>query len=289
MGLLSFLFNRTIPNQTREKKYQNDPPPYTSPKRGWVEAPKHSGPIALSRRESVQFKHLTQSKCFTLIDDTPSMQHSWSQTRAALTGIVDTLSSDASWGGLDVRFLQHAQARPCIKAREELESIFNSVTMWRGEKVMVAKVAQVFEEGLRLIHETSLPVVFLIITDGIATDDQDLFDVMVHFCQRLNGECIPPHMFRIHILQMGDDRKAVQPLNTFRDAINQRDRDRRILNLVSFHRGRGLLNAQNIIKLLLASTYISIEEDPDIGERLPPEVIEAQYGELERIRAMGNR
>jgi len=49
---------------------------------------------------------------------------------------------------------------------------------------------------------------------------------MVHFCQRLNGECIPPHMFRIHILQIGDDRKAVQPLNTFRDQVNQRDRDR---------------------------------------------------------------
>lgn len=56
--------------------------------------------------------------------------------------------------------------------------------------------------------------------------------------------------------------------------------------MVSFHRGRGLLNAQNIIKLLLASTYIPDEEDPDLGERLAPGVIEAQYGELERIRGL---
>lgn len=59
-----------------------------------------------------------------------------------------------------------------------------------------------------------------------------------------------------------------------------------MLNVVSFHRGRGLLNAQNITQLLLASTHIPIEEDPDIGERLPAEVIEAQYQELEGMRAM---
>lgn len=35
---------------------------------------------------------------------------------------------------------------------------------------MAAKVAQVFEEGLRRIHETSLPVVFLIVTDDIASE-----------------------------------------------------------------------------------------------------------------------
>jgi hypothetical protein len=33
-------------------------------------------------------------------------------------------------------------------------------------------------------------------------------------------------MFRIHILQMGDDRKAVKPLHDLRDQITQRDRDR---------------------------------------------------------------
>jgi len=253
--------------------------------------PKHRHPIALNRRESVQFKHLAQSKCFTLIDDTSSMQYSWSQTRAALAGIVDILSSDDKWDGVDVRFLHHTRARPCIKTREEFESVFNSVTTWRGEKVMAAKVAQVFEESLALIHETSAPkpVVLLIISDGIATDTQELLDAMTYSCQKLNGKCIPPHMFRIHILQMGDDRTAVKSLHDFRDRITQRDRDRRILNVVSFHRGRGLLNAQNIIKLLLASTHIPVEEDPDIGERLSPEAIEARYGALEMIRMAGKR
>jgi hypothetical protein len=215
------------------------------------------------------------------------MQYSWSQTRAALAGVVDVLSSDDNWDGMDVRFLHRAQARPCIQTREEFESLFNSVTAWRGEKAMAAKVAQVFEESLPLIHETSRPVVLLIITDGIASDTQELLDAMIYFCQKLNRESIPAHMFRIHILQMGEDRKAVKPLHDFRDRITQRDRDRRILNVVSFHRGRGLLNAQNIIKLLLASTYIPDDEDPDLGERLPPGVIEAQYGELDRIRAVG--
>ena len=39
-----------------------------------------------------------------------------------------------------------------------------------GEKVMAAKVAQVFEESLAFIHETSAPkpVILLIVTDGIA-------------------------------------------------------------------------------------------------------------------------
>lgn len=136
-------------------------------------------------------------------------------------------------------------------------------------------------------------------------DAQELHDVIIRFCQSLNERRIPHHMFRIHLLQMGSDRKAVKPLHDFRDRITQRDRERvrrawafyfcvhsclvlqRILNVVSYHRGRGLLNAQNITKLLLASTYIPVEEDPDIGERQPPEVIEAQYREVENIRRMG--
>lgn len=46
------------------------------------------------------------------------------------------------------------------------------------------------------------------------------------FCQKLNETCVPPHMFRMHVLQMGDDRKAVKPLHEFRDRITQRDRHR---------------------------------------------------------------
>ncbi|KAF8556429.1 hypothetical protein OG21DRAFT_1495523, partial [Imleria badia] len=215
----------TIPKETGRKQHQN-PPPYTSPTGNWIEVPKHSRPIALNPRESVQFKYFAQSKCFTLIDDTASMQYLWSQTRAALAGVVDVLSSDDNWDGMDVRFLHRAQARPCIQTREEFESLFNSVTAWRGEKAMAAKVAQVFEESLPLIHETSRPVVLLIITDGIASDTQELLDAMIYFCQKLNRESIPAHMFRIHILQMGEDRKAVKPLHDFRDRITQRDRDR---------------------------------------------------------------
>ncbi|KAG9309510.1 hypothetical protein JVU11DRAFT_10483 [Chiua virens] len=271
--------------------HPSEPPPYTGPPSGWIDAPKHSHPMALNARESVQFQHLTQSKYFTLIDDTSSMQYSWSQTRAALTGIIDILSSGDKWEGLNVRFLQHAEVRPCVKTVDDFERVFNSVTTWRGTKVMTPKVVQVFEESLSLIHETPTPrpVVLLIITDGIAADTQALFDALIYFCQKLNGKCVPPYMFRIHILQMGEDRKMVKPLNDFRDRVTQRERDRRILNVVSFHRGRGPLNAQNIFKLLLASVYVPPEEDPDIGERLPAEVIGAQYQELDRIRMMGSR
>ncbi|KAG8215007.1 hypothetical protein J3R82DRAFT_8413 [Butyriboletus roseoflavus] len=282
----------TAPKETGGKERQNDPPPrMESPTGGWVEVPKQPRPTSPNPRENVQFKYLAQSKCFTLIDDTPSMQSSWSQTRAALTGIINILSSDDKWDGLNVRFLHHAEARPCIKTREEFECVFNSVTTWGGDKAMAAKVAEVFEEGLPLIYEASTPrpVVLLIVTDGIATDTQELFDAMIRFCHKLNEKSIPAHMFRIHILQMGDDRKAIKPLHDFRDRMTQRDRSRRMLNVVSFHRGRGLLNAENITKLLLASTHIPLEEDPDIGERLPPEVIEGQYRELERMRVMGNR
>ncbi|KAF8127419.1 hypothetical protein EV363DRAFT_479591 [Boletus edulis] len=216
------------------------------------------------------------------------MQYSWPQTRAALAGIVDMLSSNEKWDGLNIRFLHHAQTRSCVKTRGDFESIFNSVTMWRGQRAMAAKVTQVFEESLRWMHGTSAPrpVVLLIISDGLAIDTQELFNAMACICQKLDEKCISPHMFRIHMLQMGDDRKAVQPLHDFRDRITQRDRERRILNVVSFHRGRGPLNAQNIFRLLLASTNVPPEEDPDIGERLPPQVMAAQYSALEGIRAM---
>ncbi|KAF8142082.1 hypothetical protein EV363DRAFT_43320 [Boletus edulis] len=285
----TLLFDRPLPNETRGTKYQGDPPPYTSPSGGgWIEVPKQTQPMALSPRENVQFERLAQSKCFALIDDTASMQYSWPQTRAALAGIVDMLSSNEKWDGLNIRFLHHAQTRSCVKTREDFESIFNSVTMWRGQRAMAAKVTQVFEESLRWMHGTSAPrpVVLLIISDGLAIDTQELFNAIACICQKLDEKCIPPHMFRMHMLQMGDNRKAVQPLHDFRDRITQRDRERRILNVVSFHRGRGPLNAQNIFRLLLASTNVPPEEDPDIGERLPPQVMAAQYSALEGIRAM---
>ncbi|KAN0088863.1 hypothetical protein V8E55_005920 [Tylopilus felleus] len=288
--LTSFFFNRPTPKGTGRPRPQNGPPPYTSPVGGWPEVSTHPRPVALSSRELVQLKHFSQSKCFVLIDDTPSMQRSWSQTRTALGGFVDILGSDDTWSGLDVRFLYHAQARRwCIKTREEFETVFDSVPTWRGEKAVAAKVTQVFEESRPLIHGTSTPrpAVLLIITDGIASDARELLDALLRICQRLDGKCIPPQMFRIHILQMGDDRKAVKPLHDLRDQITQRDRDRHILNVVSYHRGRGLLNAQNIFKLLLASTQLPDEEDPDLGERQPAAAIAAQYGELERIRTVG--
>ncbi|KAG6374665.1 hypothetical protein JVT61DRAFT_4032 [Boletus reticuloceps] len=215
-----------LPNETRGIKYQGDPPPYTSPSGGaWIEVPKQTQPMTLSPRENVQFERLAQSKCFALIDDTASMQHSWPQTRAALAGIVDILSSNDRWDGLNVRFLHHAQTHSCVKTREDFESIFNSVTMWRGQRVMAAKVTQMFEESLRWMHGTSAPrpVALLIISDGLAIDTQELFNAMACICQKLNEKCISPHMFRIHMLQMGADRKAVQPLHDFRDRITQRD------------------------------------------------------------------
>lgn len=80
------------------------------------------------------------------------MQQSWSQTRAALAGVVDVLSSDKGWEGLKVRFLNHKETRPCIKVckswvvfpdmlswrhryqtRDEFECVFNAVRTWQGE------------------------------------------------------------------------------------------------------------------------------------------------------------
>jgi len=278
-----------IPYEMDGSGYHQDPPPYTSSRGGWIEVPKQPHLVDLNPREAVQLRQFARSKCFALVDDSCSMQQSWSQTRAALAGVVDVLSLNKEWEGLKVRFLKHRVTRPCIKTRDEFECIFNTVGTWQGEKLMAERVAKLLEECLTLICETNppTPVVLLIITDGIAADREKLSEAMICFCQRLNEKCIPRQMFRIHILQMGDDRRAVKPLQDLRDRVTQRDRERRILNVVSFHRARGLLNAQNIFKLLLASTYVPVDEDPDVGERLPPEVVEAQYQSLERIRAMG--
>lgn len=64
---------------------------------------------------------------------------------------------------------------------------------------------------------------------------------MINFCQKLNSKCIPTHMFRIHLLQMGEDRKAVKPLHDFRDRITQRDRDRVSRPLIHWSRGHSCL------------------------------------------------
>ncbi|KIJ62484.1 hypothetical protein HYDPIDRAFT_114614 [Hydnomerulius pinastri MD-312] len=257
----------------------------------WVEVQKHEPPLSLNKRERAQLKHLVQSKCAILIDDTRSMEQRWPQAREALAGMADILSVNDEWAGADVRFLHHAETPRNIKTRHEFEHIFSSVTTCEENKVMAPKVTQMLEDCLPLVKgETSTkPVVLLIFTDGVAADTKELLNAILRFFQKLKEGNVEPNLFRLHILQMGEDRKVVRPLHEFRDQVVKRDGGRYMLNVVSFHPGRGLLNAQNIMRILLAATHIPRDEDPDALPMLPPEVIKAQMLELEGIRHMSDR
>jgi hypothetical protein len=57
-------------------------------------------------------------------------------------------------------------------------------------------------------------------------DCSELVPKIASVCQKLDGQRVAKHLFRIHLLQVGDDRTAVGPLHAFADQIDEVDRGR---------------------------------------------------------------
>ncbi|KAF9229523.1 hypothetical protein BS17DRAFT_876995 [Gyrodon lividus] len=259
------------------------------PQHGGTVTEKPPPALQLSKREDIQLVYMAQSQCVILVDDTRTMLPWWSQVRNALVGMVDLLATQ-SWVGVDVMFLHHEDTLQGVKTGSEFESIFSTVMPSKDGRNMAPKLNSVFENYLLLGGEgTPVPVVLLIFTDGVPADCGELLNKITSTCQRLDGRQAPNNLFRIHLLQVGDDRTAVRSLHAFDDQAAEVDRGRGILNTVSFHRARGLLNAENIMRILLAATEIPREQDPDLPPKPPAHVVEGRTIALEQLRALSTR
>jgi len=123
----------------------------------------------------------------------------------------------------------------------------------------------------------------LILTDGSPADQSETVDVIVEAARRLEENKVGENLFRIYVLQVGDDRTVASPLRKISNEVAQETHGKGILTILSYHRGRGLLNSKHILNVLLLHTELPAHEDPDATPQEPDEVVLARVLETKKL------
>ncbi|KAJ8591381.1 hypothetical protein M405DRAFT_932170 [Rhizopogon salebrosus TDB-379] len=239
----------------------------------------------LNERQCVQLKHLVTSATVLLIDNTLSMNNWWRQLEETLGGVADTLGQTSQWEGADVFFLHSEASHVRLKTRVDFYNALRAAPLCNEAKNLAPKLANIVDcrftsaEGKESgCQRTSL----LILTDGSPADQNETVDVIVEAARRLEKNNVG-EMFWIYVLQVGDDRTAASPLREIGIEVARQTHGRGILTIISFHRGRGLLNSEHILNVLLLHTELPAHEDPDAHPQEPDEVIESRILETKNI------
>ncbi|OAX35745.1 hypothetical protein K503DRAFT_858408 [Rhizopogon vinicolor AM-OR11-026] len=240
----------------------------------------------LNERQRVQLKHLVMSETIFLIDNTLSMDPCWHQLEEALGGVADSLGQTSDWEGVDMFFLHGEATHVKLKTRVDFRKTLRAAPRCDEAKTFAPKLANIVDVYFSSVESkengrkrTSL----LILTDGSPVDQNETVNVIVEAARRLEKNTVGEDMFRIYILQFGDDRTAAIPLKEIGNEVAKQTHGRGILTILSFHRGRGLLNSQHILNVLLLHTELPAHEDPDAAPQEPDEVIHGRILETRKL------
>ncbi|OJA14443.1 hypothetical protein AZE42_07623 [Rhizopogon vesiculosus] len=192
----------------------------------------------LNERQQVQLKHLVLvpsydyrshltfpssiSETILLIDNTLSMGRCWRQLEEALAGVADSLGQTSDWTGVDVFFLHGEATHVKLKTRADFRNTLRAAPRYDEAKNLAPKLANIVDVYFRNAESkenghkrTSL----LILTDGSpvnllheSIDQNETVNVIVEAARKLEKNTVGEDMFRIYILQFGDDRTAAIPL-----------------------------------------------------------------------------
>ncbi|KXN85735.1 hypothetical protein AN958_10918 [Leucoagaricus sp. SymC.cos] len=176
-------------------------------------------------------------KVVMVVDDSVSMEGSlWNQARAAhdwlvlkalpfaqaLIGLVSIIESDIETNGIDLCFLNNPTFEANIRDRGRIEHLFNSVFP-QGTTPTGQKLRELFNRYIPLIespNSTSPPIVLMVITDGVPTDDVD--SAIIEGARRLDRNQVPQHRFGVSFVQIGNDPDAAEFLRELDDDISVR-------------------------------------------------------------------
>ncbi|KAG1740160.1 uncharacterized protein EDB91DRAFT_1248481 [Suillus paluster] len=220
-----------------------------------------------------ELRRVAEYKTVILIDDSISMTegNSWNQVREALAGIVD-LAIQYGSKGIDLHFMHQNTFAENMRSRHEVQKLFDQFGPTGEDTPTGARLEQLIEMYLPLIeHPNSIhePISIIVITDGAATDGDELVRCIIEAASRLDRQHIPLDKFGIQFVQIGTDQDAARALSVLDDELSERYRIRDIVDATPFDPANGAFNTDYMIKIFIGSLHKDL--DNGIAELPTPE------------------
>ncbi|KAL4934468.1 uncharacterized protein BDV17DRAFT_249325 [Aspergillus undulatus] len=253
------------------------PPPYSSSSTSHpTPAPAPSSSTAIDPNDT-QYAFLSTFDTVFLVDDSTSMHGKrWREAEDAIAAIAPICTHyDAD--GIDIYFLNYRNKIRSASSGENKAGGYMNVTDAAGVREIFKSVRPngATPVGTRLHNilapymreltratgqgreDEVKPLNIIVITDGVFTDDAE--SIIVDVARRLDSAAVQavPWQVGIQFFQVGDDKSAMQYLQTLDDELTKRrsyDGIRDIVDTVPWKGERGqVLNAEGILKCVLGA------------------------------------
>ncbi|KAG1894940.1 uncharacterized protein F5891DRAFT_700820 [Suillus fuscotomentosus] len=206
-----------------------------------------------------ELRRVAEYKTVILIDDSISMAEAdlWSQMREALAGIVD-LAIQYGSKGIDLHFMHQTQFAENMRSRSEVQKLFDQLSPTGEDTPTGVRLEQIIEMYLPLIEHPSSthePISIIVITDGAATDGDDLLRCIIEAASRLDRQQVPLDKFGIQFVQIGTDEDAARALHMLDDELSERYKIRDIVDTTPFDHAHGAFNTDYMVKIFIGSLH----------------------------------
>ncbi|KAL5508182.1 hypothetical protein ACEPAH_5801 [Sanghuangporus vaninii] len=218
-----------------------------------------TSPISNNGRED-PLELLKQYDTIFIIDDSVSMVgERWTETREALASLAE-VAARYDTEGIDVYFLNARRSARNMRSGESVKRQFDSIEP-QGISLLARRLEELLndyiselEQAQREILRGDLnalrrikPVNYIIITDGVPTDDPE--PVIIQAARRLDRGNLPVYQVGIQFVQVGDDPRATEALRELDDDLAKEYGIRDMVDTTPYNGGP--LDSELLIKILL--------------------------------------
>ncbi|KAH7909999.1 hypothetical protein BJ138DRAFT_1114507 [Hygrophoropsis aurantiaca] len=220
-----------------------------------------------SYMDTHNLKRLAHIKTVILLDDSLSMEGVlWAQAREALSGVVETVNRYEA-KGIDLFFLHNARYQFDLKSKQDVEDIFQYVTPEGEDTPTAFKLGQLIDHYIPILAQnpSQEPISIIVITDGAASDHQDLPNKIVNAARRLEHHSIPQGKFSIQFVQIGEDKEASLALRRLDDNLSREHRIKDIVDTTPFYPGQGAFDTEYMLKILLGGIDKVLDNSTNSG------------------------
>ncbi|KAI0677261.1 hypothetical protein C8Q78DRAFT_960178 [Trametes maxima] len=202
-----------------------------------------------------------------IVDDSGSMSKGglWPEARDALAALAD-VAAEYDTDGIDVCFLNNRKTGTNMTSAAQVERLFDSVYPKgatpigeRLEELMLYYLNELDaakETGGQALVKTIKPVNYIILTDGVPTDDPA--SVIATAARRLDEGRYPLSQVGIQFVQIGSHRAATEYLRMLDDELQDEYHVRDMVDTTPYLGDR--LNADTIIKILLGGVNRRVDK-----------------------------
>ncbi|KAH7344088.1 hypothetical protein B0J17DRAFT_714227 [Rhizoctonia solani] len=188
-----------------------------------------------------------------LVDDSGSMAGDrWAEASKALAGVA-RIASQYDPDGIDIYFLNSQAGGPHMNTPEEVAKLFQHVQPWgptptgRRLDMLLTDYINKIDHARQSFTQYPKPVNFIVITDGVPTDDPR--EVIIRAARSLDANKVLLSQVGIQFIQVGDDAKAAKALRELDDKLGPKHGIRDMVDTTPYK--RKTLTEERIIKILL--------------------------------------